>query len=141
MSDSRIYFINIVNWDESLSVGNDKIDAQHKWLICLINKLHDHMGKDSEGLMNKSIIDLYNYVITHFEDEDRMMEKSKYSNMAEHKKEHESFIMTLNKLFSRFNRKEEHITESIVAFLVDWFIDHISNTDKKFGEYLKNLQT
>jgi hemerythrin len=39
-------------WDESLSVGYEPIDEQHKRLIALINKLHDAMieGKGQEVL-------------------------------------------------------------------------------------------
>lgn len=130
--------MNIVNWDESLSVGIDKIDDQHKWLINLINKLHDNMLKYSEDLMNKSILELYDYTMTHFADEEKLMVESKYRAMSYHKREHETFIKTLNRIFSKFNRKEEHITESVVVYLIDWLVDHISTTDKSLGVYLKS---
>ncbi len=133
--------MNIVNWDISLSVGIDKIDDQHKWLIDLINKLHENINCKSEDLINRSIIELYQHTLTHFDDEDNLMKKYMYNGRDEHNKEHENFRKSLNTIMSKFVRKEEYITESTVAFLIDWFVDHVDKTDKKLGEHIRMVET
>ena len=130
--------MNIVNWDESLSVGNRKIDDQHKWLISLVNKLYENINSRSEILINNTIIELYQHTLTHFDDEDNLMKEYKYHERNEHNKEHESFRKSLNTIMAKFVRKEEYITESTVAFLIDWFTDHVAKTDKKLGDHIRN---
>ena len=63
-------------WDKSLEIGNDEIDSQHKEIFKRVNKLlsamADGSGKDTIG---KLIEFLTEYVVNHFDAEERLMRK------------------------------------------------------------------
>src|SRR5271167_4548385 len=78
-------------WKDSWIVGVQEIDAQHKNLVSLLNKLHQAMtqgeGKDALG----SILDsLVSYTKAHFAAEERLMQQSGYPDFIAHKREHTS---------------------------------------------------
>lgn len=66
----------ILNWDNSLSVGNDNIDNQHKELFYRLNKLLEAMkeGKGKSEVIN-TLDFLEVYVIKHFNYEEEIQKE------------------------------------------------------------------
>lgn len=130
-----------MKWTESLSVGNELIDSQHKELINKVNDVleacNQKKGKEKIEEMMKFLKD---YTVKHFNDEEALMKKYQYPSYEEHKKIHEDFIRKVEGLDEKI--KKEGINLSIIMLvnktLVDWLINHISKVDKKVGEYIKS---
>ena len=74
-------------WDGSLSVGVDSIDAQHKGIFTrvdnLLNSMSKGKGRDEIG---KVVVFLADYVVKHFKEEESLMLKHDYNGYAKQKK-------------------------------------------------------
>ena len=127
-------------WDNSLSVGVDIVDAQHKGIFTrvdnLLNSMSKGKGRDEIG---KVVVFLADYVVKHFKEEESLMLKHDYNGYAKQKEEHVQFIKDFT------NIKKEFDTNGVSTLLVvqvqnkvcNWLKIHIGNEDKKIGEFLK----
>ena len=70
-------------WNENISVGNEKIDAQHKKLLTHINKIMDAVvyGVDSKEVKEKTVEFLGEYVQKHFSYEEEYMKENNYPDI------------------------------------------------------------
>ena len=81
------------------------------------------------------------YTKLHFKDEEAYMEKIRYPEIDAQKKAHASFINDLAKLKKDYNESGGNILVIINAnkMVINWLTRHITNMDKKIGEYAKTL--
>ena len=83
------------NWDKSLETGNFTIDEQHKSIIKAINDLLEACSQGKGRVeVEKTLIFLKDYVVKHFNDEEKLQIKSNYPGYKEHKEIHDSFKNT-----------------------------------------------
>ncbi len=131
-----------IKWDQSLSVGDPTIDADHKHLIDLFNQLHDAMsagkGRDS---MDGTLRELVRYTQEHFAREERAMERTRYPEMDAHKAEHRKLIEQVSGLMKEWEAGKSSVTIHTMQFLRDWLTNHIKVTDTKVGAYLRSQKT
>ena len=132
-----------IKWRESLSIGLEEIDSQHKELLQRFDVLLTacEEGKGIQEL-KKTLDFLDEYVLLHFNDEEVLQRLHAYPDYAEHRKEHETFI-------SRIMRLREEIDKDGVALhhlietndlMFKWLISHISKADKALGVFLKTVE-
>mgnify|MGYP000916868212 CR=1 FL=1 len=130
-----------IEWNDSLSVGIEEIDNQHKELFRRINNLLDACN---EGKGKQAVGDIINflgeYVVTHFAAEEAYMRKYAYPEYEAHKAMHQGFIQSFGQLKSKFDSEGPGIQLVLQTnrVVVDWLINHISKVDKKLGEFLSN---
>ncbi len=88
-----------LQWDDRLASGSSDIDTQHKELFkrsdSLINAFDQNSANRSE--MSKVTQYLSNYVVFHFGNEEKYMEKYSYSSTSAHRAQHEQFVKTFEK--------------------------------------------
>ncbi|MBE3578630.1 bacteriohemerythrin [Caldanaerobacter subterraneus] len=130
-----------MKWTESLSIGNETIDSQHKELIRKINDVLEACNRQQGKEKVVEVMQfLKDYTVKHFKDEENLMKKYQYPMYEEHKKIHEDLVKKVEDLDERIKR--EGVSLSVVMTvnktLVDWFVNHINKEDKKVGEYIKN---
>ncbi|MDR0474330.1 MAG: bacteriohemerythrin, partial [Treponema sp.] len=84
----------IVTWQNSYSVNVPLIDAQHRELINLTNKLYKNCFKD-KNTSKQVFIDVLRgavgYVGYHFSTEEKIMQRVNYHDFSAHKREHINF--------------------------------------------------
>lgn len=130
----------IFQWDDSLEIGIDTIDKQHKELIQKLDDLAKAVlkkqGKDKIRNMMRFLVE---YGENHFEDEERFMTFYQFPGLKEQRKSHERFRETTNKLMAQLETQKdmESFASSIQRYLIDWLILHIKSEDRRFGEYLR----
>ncbi|MGC8765664.1 MAG: bacteriohemerythrin [Brevinematia bacterium] len=130
--------MEFINWDESLSVGLNYFDEQHKKLIRIINKLYDSMKeRKSREILSEIFNELIDYTKTHFKSEEEMMIKYNYPHYIAHYNEHKKLTEEVLKLQEKYNKGELFISVEVMNFLKDWLSHHILETDKKYGPFLK----
>jgi hemerythrin len=129
-----------LEWTEKMAVGHEIIDRQHRELFRrfddLIEACRQANGKERiEELLGF----LDSYVVTHFRDEERMMERCAYPGAAEQKAQHRYFIGRLDELKADLKEKgvSTHLVISTNQILLKWIIQHIKNVDVQFGAFLK----
>ena len=125
--------MSLIIWSEKYSVKNILIDNQHKKLIGFINDLHSAMkeGK-AKNVLNKLLDDLVTYTKEHFRTEERMMQTAGYTNLYEHKSEHDKLTQKVIDLQQKYNEGKANLTFEIMTFLQTWLVNHIEKTDKKY---------
>ncbi|MDD2495148.1 MAG: bacteriohemerythrin [Tissierellia bacterium] len=127
-------------WNKNFEVGVDLIDSQHKQWFEKADKLFE-AGKN--GKSKEYIIQLFDflddYTKTHFRDEEKYMKSINYPQLAHQKQMHEDFIKKLSQLRKDYETAGANLTVILAAnqFMLDWLTKHITNADKKIGEYVK----
>jgi len=122
-----------VIWNDSWLIGVQVIDALHKQLVSLVNKLHQAMsegkGKDVLGDILASLV---SYTKAHFAAEELMMEQNGYPDLAEHKRQHIALTKKVLDFQEEFNAGGMGMSIDIMQFLGTWLRSHILGTDVKY---------
>ena len=121
-----------LEWDDAWSVGDARLDEQHKGLIGLINRL-------GSGAPVPVVLDeLQIYVDEHFRDEEGMLENAGYPDLAAHKRQHKAFEewLTVSRRAFREPEVSAMLRESIRAYLKSWLVNHIMVSDKDYSSWL-----
>ena len=130
-----------MRWDESLSIGIELIDGQHKkWIKHLNNvsaAIESHQGPPQ---IARTLDFLMDYTQFHFSTEEKHMTENGYPGLGYHKTKHEELKGTLENLVQDF--KEEGATDTLAdaigTFLGNWLRNHIREVDQAFGVFLKD---
>ena len=122
-------------WSEAHSVGVPLMDAQHKELAGLINRIGEDLkaGHDAERL-RESFARLVAAARRHFAEEEQLMALAGLGTAAErHKQEHRRL---LEELEGQANALEGRSMSLTMRYLNFWLLHHIETTDKSQAEKL-----
>jgi len=130
-----------IEWRESLAIGIEEIDGQHRQLLSRFDQLL-RACESGQGIdeLKRLLAFLDEYVVLHFGDEERIQQRHIYPGYASHKREHESFIARLQALKGEIDREGvalHHVVETN-SMLLKWLIHHISTVDVQLGKFLKS---
>ena len=84
-----------IGWDDRYSVGIQLIDDQHKELIKLTNRLYIDCltgGEGTQDYFKFALRRTMDYIEYHFSSEEQLLEKMRYPDRQNHKKQHEDFF-------------------------------------------------
>jgi len=127
-----------LDFDEATIItGVELIDKQHLKYFYIVNHFLEHL--DDREKSRSLFTDLNGYVIYHFGTEEELMDKYHYDMTEEHKKQHQYFKETIKELtFSYLNGDDfdEKTKSAIGQMLIDWFVNHIQNVDKRLCEFI-----
>ena len=130
-------------WTPNLSVGITMIDDQHKTWFNHAEKLFE-AGKNNNAkeYVGELLDFLDSYTKKHFADEEKYMQSIRYPGFEEQKKAHSAFITQLDKLRSEYKTSGGNLLVILNAnqMVLNWLTQHISNMDKKIGEFAKNAR-
>jgi len=125
-----------MQWTDSLRIGIEEIDNQHKKLIGMINTFHDHLPKDNVTAIKELLGSMASYTVYHFNTEETYFEQFNYPQTDTHKKEHEKFIAEVYSVQARLEGGSPLLALELSGFLKKWLIDHIMVSDKKYAPFL-----
>lgn len=128
----------IFEWDDSIALGIDTIDEQHKALFTWINTLSIAVNSgDGTEAVNEIIWKLITYVTEHFGEEERLMLSWNYPQIDEHRKEHDLFVEKLREIQVEFIGGHE-MSENVLDFMTQWLVFHIKGTDQRYKQFYNN---
>ena len=133
-----------VEWTNALSCGIKLIDDQHKGLVDLVNNLFKHITgneKQEKDYFSQVIQEAVKYVKVHFATEEKIMIATKYSGYAEHKKEHDNFVLAVVNNIRDYEAGKRLTLSTFTRYLKEWILSHIAVMDKKYFEYFKKIAT
>jgi hemerythrin len=122
-----------IEWDDSLLIGNDLIDIQHKRLIGLISAIPEEKSPGDELALEEAIV----YAETHFADEEELLEQIGYPSTSEHVDMHEKMTAILESYKRDYDEGKTDLS-AFKQFMYDWIKDHIMLEDKKVGAFLRS---
>lgn len=129
--------MNLIAWNENLSVNIKEINEQHKKLIAMINDLNSAMGSGKgKDVMGQILSGLVEYTKTHFKREEELMQKHQYPGYLSHKALHDALTKQVVDTMNKFQEGKAIVTVEVMSFLKDWLVTHIQNTDRKYTAHL-----
>lgn len=129
----------LVTWTESLAIGIELIDNQHKQLLNLTNELFRACLRGGEVLDNvfkETMSRMVDYVRFHFTFEQEMLLRVKYPKYSVQKSEHDKLIMTVLEAVKSYESGKKFVPNTFVRFLKDWIVSHIGYHDKMYAAYI-----
>lgn len=131
-------------WNDDYNLGIKAIDEQHKKLFGMINKLcsaleqdgdrRTFMGKGAQDSVTEEILaEMTDYASTHFFLEEKYFEEFDYDK-AEHMAQHELFRYKTNALKQDLKNGKETVAMETLAYLSNWFVEHILHYDRDYVE-------
>jgi hemerythrin len=129
--------MSFFQWEDKFSVNIDSMDEQHKKLIDLINAAHASLtGGESSDKTTEIIQQLLDYTKYHFDAEEKILEDNNYSDIASHKEQHKNLVDKVISLKNDLDQGRKVEALDLLALLLDWMLDHIVGSDKKYSELL-----
>ena len=127
-----------IEWTSSLQVGVEEIDEQHRELFRraarLVNALKVGDRTEVEPLMRY----LSDYVVSHFECEERWMAETEYPGLETHRDTHRRFRDDLREMMREYQRKGPTalVALTVSNWLGDWLRTHIGGPDVELARWL-----
>lgn len=126
-----------IKWDPSLELGVGLVDGQHRRLVELLNELSRAVeGGFAEDRTAGVLDQLIEYAIYHFNDEEALMRRVDHPEIARHQGEHQIFRDKLEDLTFRLDMEDADVSAEALAFLRDWFVNHVKGSDMRIKESL-----
>jgi len=128
-----------IEWNDSLSIGVDVIDEQHKMLIQHLTDIgaaiEMHQG---EARISETLSFMVDYTDFHFAAEEQQMAEKDYAGLADQQAQHAEFKRMLRQLVEDFEEEgaTKALATSINVFLGNWLVKHIQGIDMQFGRFL-----
>ncbi len=129
-------------WRDKMSVNNDMIDRDHKYLVCLINSVELALREpEQRQAINDALQQLRDYTQQHFVNEERLMLSISYPRYSDQKQQHQALTESLEELIMRVEAEEDddklrEASQELVPFLRKWLLDHVLKEDLLLAPYL-----
>ncbi len=127
-----------IEWSESLSVGIEEIDLQHRKIFDLIVSLGDAIRRgDSQSKLEEIIYQMIDYSSYHFETEESYFKKFVFPGQGAHVREHNLFVDEVKTYRTRLERGEKGLAVEIFDFLSGWISQHVQGMDQRYAPFLR----
>lgn len=128
-----------ISWNDSLKIGIPGIDAQHEYFAELINWLAEQLPESEPAKRAHLIAELNAYAKFHFISEENRMREAGYPELIAHRDHHRQLINELSNLETTLEMRQSDVDiNNLIAFLVDWFVNHTSKEDRQFADFVLN---
>lgn len=127
-----------IQWKPNFSVGNDRIDNDHKHLIELINLAERALESKKLNLLSNHLAQLDHYADIHFKSEERIARAVHFPHCEHMHQSHEELTRTLRacKLSVDGATWSEQLADEVLKLLRVWLIDHVIKEDLHMKPYL-----
>jgi hemerythrin len=127
----------LMTWNTSYSVGVAQFDHEHQRLFALVNELGGAMKQGrSKEMIEKILRGLADYTRTHFANEERMLDKYGYPEIASQKAQHAEFVRKVAEFQDRMAKGSVTLGVDVMGFLSQWLVNHIQGEDQKYSGFL-----
>ncbi|WP_051512296.1 bacteriohemerythrin [Skermanella stibiiresistens] len=126
----------LVEWGVDLEFGIPRIDAEHRKLLELANRVYFSVkGGEDPKLLSRAFDELRAYASKHFADEEGFMTKIGFPEAEEHRDQHRMFISRLDALAEDYRQGAAIRGVDVVGLLGGWWQTHIKGFDGAVARY------
>lgn len=127
-----------VVWDPVMSVGQPRLDYDHKLFIGFFNEMMAHADADVHSEFISGFLDKFmRYVGAHFVEEERYMTDIAYPGAEEHRRLHNETVEQLTHIFELTILGEQRAVSMLVDFIVQGYEHHLLVEDRKLAEFVR----
>lgn len=131
--------MSLITWDDSYSVHDATIDAQHKEWIAIYNRLDQSLLHGEAGSVNmateKAVAAMREYATFHFRHEELYLQQLNYPYLVEHRRLHTDFEDQLFAYARKMRNRELLLSTEVISTLKEWLQNHILREDRKYADY------
>lgn len=133
--------MELIEWNDSFSVGNVLMDAHHLVFFGMIKEFSKLADKNDQSAIKMRIDFLLEYTAMHLRAEERLMREAGYPGLDEHKAVHDLFVREVLSVKDAFDRDPALVSaESVLGLMQDWLVNHIVGSDQRYKPYVQKLQ-
>ncbi len=127
--------MSFFEWTPQLDVHIPAMNEEHRWLISLMNRLHDQVNsgadRDAQG---KTLEELGKATVKHFADEELVMARMGFPKIEHHKKLHAQLLTKFGAHAANF-KGGQPLGPEFFHFLKFWLSAHIQGMDMQYSDY------
>jgi hemerythrin-like metal-binding protein len=124
-----------VKWNNSLAIGIEAIDNQHKQIFEYLLAIENSVAKrDPWHILRFLLSQLAEYMKFHLAVEEAMLEIVRYPQRAEHGQAHAKIMEQIAELEKQLQKTGSGT--DLVNFFEDWFIRHVLADDRQYAAYV-----
>ncbi len=117
----------------NFEIGIAELDAQHKRLHGLLERLRDAVGKHYGYATNAILDELSIETRIHFAVEESLMRMLSFPDVDAHVVEHNSLTQQLERFRKR--AQDFEVADELASFTLQWLNDHVDRFDREFVEH------
>ncbi len=126
--------MSLIEWRKEFETGIADVDHEHRELVDLINRLHEHMtGGADPARVNEFLGEVFARIAAHFALEESIMRKHGYDEYQAHKDEHERLLDEIRDIMDGATSDYSHSLSTVVR---DWFVNHFKSKDARLHKKL-----
>lgn len=122
-----------LEWTEAYETGMPQIDAQHRALVQLVNRI-SVLSSSAEA--TACALHLFRYAREHFATEELLMREIGFPGLDAHLREHRELAIVLAEAIDGKLATPGQI-EMLKAFLGTWLVDHIAGSDMQIRRFME----
>jgi len=133
MADPDVMALHL-NWHDAYACGEPTIDQEHRKLFDLANALIEqaYLRKENPRGFELALEKLLEHVVQHFNDEEAILARYHYADLAEHARAHKALLARALQLRTEIESGGVTLGE-LVSFLADEVVaQHMLKEDRKF---------
>lgn len=126
-------------WQNSHECGHPRIDAEHRQLFVLTNRLLERMKDNSEhpALYLESLEGLFEMARHHFAFEEQMLAELDYAELASHQQDHQRLLHRASQLMTAARAGELGNDELLNFIIQELVVGHMSQADRRYFPLMK----
>ena len=117
----------------NFEIGIAELDAQHKRLHALLERLRVAVGKHYGYATNAILDELAIETRIHFAVEESLMRMLSFPAVETHVGEHKDLSQQLEKFRKR--AQDFEVADELAAFIQEWLNDHVDRFDREFVDH------
>ncbi|MBT2969889.1 MAG: bacteriohemerythrin [Candidatus Thiodiazotropha sp. (ex Ctena orbiculata)] len=131
-------------WRDDWQLGLECLDKQHMKLVDVLNQLHrfvvheDTRHYSDRDQLCSQLKSLFDIARRHFKAEEGLMQAKGYPGLGDHRREHLMLLAELREHLREIETESKPFTVSTLTALKHWQIDHVTNSDRLFVDFLKH---
>lgn len=126
----------VVQWQESLSVGDAVMDDTHREFIELLNRMAQSADADVLGRLDEFL----SHTDSHFTQEQRWMAELEFTAAECHEREHAMIMETARAVRAKLAAGEAgaDLAKLLALAVAEWFTNHAASMDAVLALYMKD---